>query len=151
MPLRSFCAFWIAASGSGWYFETPHASIRFNNRGFAAPVIPNAGCRGREGDPCSAKVLTGICSGLLDCGAKSVPSVPNIFESVRNCSAAIRLFCHPYAIPDSATKADEVPTRVCNDCGAQMKHLTDHRSAGPDPAERIFRCHSCCIVISERK
>jgi hypothetical protein len=32
-------------------------------------------------------------------------------------------------MPDSATKPDEVLTRACNDCGAQMKHLMDHRSS----------------------
>lgn len=74
-----------------------------------------------------------------------------IFKSVSNCSAVIRFFWHPFAMSDAATHPHEVPTPVCNGCGAQMKHLTDHRSSGQYPAERIFFCRSCRSVISERR
>jgi hypothetical protein len=74
-----------------------------------------------------------------------------MIESVQNCSAAMRFICHSSAMLGAATNPDEVPARACNDCGSQMKHVADLCSAGLYPAERIFRCQSCSIVISERR
>jgi hypothetical protein len=74
-----------------------------------------------------------------------------LFESVLNCSAAIRSICQPSPVPESAPNASEVPPRACNECGAQMKHLTDLPGAGLYPAKRIFRCYGCSFVVSERK
>jgi hypothetical protein len=74
-----------------------------------------------------------------------------LFESVLNCSAAIWSICQPSPVPASAPDASEVPPRACNECGAQMKHLTDLPGAGLYPAKRIFRCYGCSFVVSERK
>jgi hypothetical protein len=62
-----------------------------------------------------------------------------------------RFFCDGSAMLERAPDTQEVPTRVCNGCGAQMKHLADHRSSGTHPAERIFVCDGCHSVASERR
>jgi hypothetical protein len=41
------------------------------------------------------------------------------------------------------------PSRACNECGEQMKHLTDLRPFQLHPGKRIFRCYTCNNVVSE--
>jgi hypothetical protein len=61
------------------------------------------------------------------------------------------LFSDGSAMIERAPDTQEVPTRVCNGCGAPMKHLVDHRSSGTHPAERIFVCDGCRSIVSERR
>jgi transposase len=41
------------------------------------------------------------------------------------------------------------PSRACNECGEQMKHLTDLRRFQLHSGKRIFRCYTCNNVVSE--
>jgi hypothetical protein len=72
-------------------------------------------------------------------------------ESVFLSFIGFGFFCDGSAMLERAPDTQEVPTRVCNGCGAQMKHLADHRSSGTHPAERIFVCDGCRSVASERR
>jgi len=54
-------------------------------------------------------------------------------------------------MPERAPNTQEAPARICDNCGALMKHLADHRGSGLHPAERIFVCDVCHSVASERR
>jgi hypothetical protein len=51
------------------------------------------------------------------------------------------------ASPDNSTG----PSRICEKCNAEMKHLSDLPSFLGRAAIRIFRCYVCDNVASEER
>jgi hypothetical protein len=51
-----------------------------------------------------------------------------------------------------STPADQYrPSRSCNECAADMKHLSDLPSFLGRAAVRIFRCYACNNVVAETR
>jgi hypothetical protein len=52
---------------------------------------------------------------------------------------------------DAIAQSDspDVPSRVCDNCNADMTHLSDLQPIVGSAAMRIFRCYACNHVVSE--
>lgn len=57
------------------------------------------------------------------------------------------------AATDAIAPSDspDVPSRVCDKCGAAMTHLSDLQPIVGSAAMRIFRCYACNHVVSEKR
>jgi transposase len=51
---------------------------------------------------------------------------------------------------DQAAGALPKPSRRCDLCGAEMKHLGDLAQTIKSPAVRVFRCYACDHVAVDR-
>lgn len=54
-------------------------------------------------------------------------------------------------VAKDAPDSPDVPSRVCEKCGAAMTHLSDLQPIVGSAAMRIFRCYACNHVVSEER